>query len=91
MNTNSESSTIRMTGMTVKQLIEMLTSLSAECQEWEISCCGCSDFWLHLCGAEKTEVFPREGMPKQMQACFLNTAPRIVAGYGLPQTVLREL
>jgi len=41
--------------------------------------------------AAVNQVFPREGMPKQMQACFLNTAPRIVAGYGLPQTVLREL
>jgi len=64
MNTNSESSTIRMTGMTVKQLIEMLTSLSTECQEWEISCCGCSDFWLHLCGAEKTVVLDTEEIIK---------------------------
>ena len=33
--------------VTVKQLIEMLQALPSEQQDWSLTCCGSSYFWIH--------------------------------------------
>ena len=37
------------------------------------------------------QILSGKGMAEQMDACLLDTAPRVIPCYGLPQSVLREL
>lgn len=47
MNFN-EKNIIPIHAMTLKNMREFLATLPKECDEWEISCCGCTDCWVHL-------------------------------------------
>ena len=37
------------------------------------------------------QVFSGKGVAEQMDACLLDTPPRVISCYGLPQAVLCEL
>ena len=59
MNTN-EKSIIAIHDLTLKKIRAFLTTLPEECDDWKISCCGCTDFWVHLREAEQAITIDTE-------------------------------
>lgn len=59
MKTN-EKNIIAIHAMTLKNMREFLTTLPEDCDDWKISCCGCTDFWVHLRETEQAITIDTE-------------------------------
>ena len=46
--------------LTLKSMREFLAILPHECDDWKISCCGCTDFWVHLRSEEQAITIDTE-------------------------------
>ena len=46
--------------LTLKEMKKLLEALPNECDEWIVSCCGCTDFWVHLRESESVITFDTE-------------------------------
>ena len=56
----AKNTVISVRGKTVKEVVELLSALPAEQQDWIFTCCGCADFWMHQRGNEKAITFDTE-------------------------------
>lgn len=59
MNFN-EKKIIPIHDLTLKDMREFLATLPSECDDWKISCCGYTNFWVHLRGTEQAIIIDTE-------------------------------
>lgn len=59
MNFN-EKKIIPIHAKSLKELKEFLSTLPEECNDWIVSCCGYTNFWVHLTGTEQAIIIDTE-------------------------------
>ena len=59
MNFNEEK-IIPIHTLTLKEMRVFLSKLPKEYDDWTVSCCGCTDFWVHLRAKEQAITIDTE-------------------------------
>ena len=59
MNFN-EKKIIPIHAKSLKELKDFLSTLPEECNDWVVSCCGSTDFWVHLRSDEQAITIDTE-------------------------------
>lgn len=52
MFTNEEKM-MSISNLTLKEMKNLLATLPNDCDDWVVSCCGCTDFWVYLRASER--------------------------------------